>query len=243
MRCVVCLILSCFLAVAASADAPEPIDEGRRNSLSPGAWAIQFQIEDDIGLKPFNGMSISLKRHISSRSAFRLGATLGLQFDDMELGTSNFTADTLASSDSRETDSNSQSIRIDLLYMQYPTAGKNVHFFWGAGPLVRFSRSDRDEEIRYTYLNGVRVDTVDQHSDLWGLGGMGTVGVEWFATKDVSFHAEYFASLEYTSTDADYTQKRSAVGDIPPARKTSDSSVDQWEFDGVNVILGISIYF
>jgi hypothetical protein len=235
------LILALFIPAAAYADTPPPGDDARKNSLVPGAWAIQFQIEDDIGVKAFNGMSISLKRHVSSQSAFRLGATLWVNSSDGEDTGSSVQADTVVATTHRENDSNSQGIRIDLLYMRYPATASRVSWFWGAGPLVRYSRSEQESKSTYTATSGTQSSTSEQESDAWGVGGMGTMGGEWFATKEVSFHAEYFALLEYSSNDTHYTDTLSSGG--AQQTRTGGGSGDTWRFDGVNVILGISIYF
>lgn len=238
----IALILVCFLAGAAYAGTPEGNADGRRNSLVPGAWAIQFQIEDDIGLKPFNGMSVSLKRHFTSRSAVRLGATLTLEFDNSDEDYTAIQADTVSFSSSREFDTSAQGVRINLLYLRYPTPGKNVNLFWGAGPVVRYSRSEQNRKDTASSSGNERVDVATYDADLWGVGGMGTLGIEWFATKDVSFHAEYFVTLQYVSQDANLSSE-SWPGNQPPRKTTSSSSSDGWDFDGVNVTLGISIYF
>ncbi|HEU4365242.1 MAG TPA: hypothetical protein VFT13_07225 [Candidatus Krumholzibacteria bacterium] len=217
------LFLALFIPAAAYAETPSPGDDARKNSLVPGAWAIQFQIEDDIGVKPFNGMSISLKRHVSSQSAFRFGATLSVDFRNDENNDTNVQADTVVATSHREDDSNSQGIRIDLLYMRYPASASRVSWFWGAGPLVRYSRSDRESRSTYTTINGSQTRTTDQESDTWGVGGMGTMGVEWFATKEVSFHAEYFAFLEYSSSDSQYTDTSVYPGGILQTRSSGGS--------------------
>lgn len=97
------LILSSLFAGATLADTP-PTEGARKNSLATGAWAIQFQVEDDIGLRTFNGMSVSLKRHTSPRSAFRLGVTLELRSNDTQAGSARFLADEMNAATSSEVD-------------------------------------------------------------------------------------------------------------------------------------------
>ncbi|MBD3178615.1 MAG: hypothetical protein GF417_02910 [Candidatus Latescibacteria bacterium] len=64
----------CLLAIIFLFSAPSPAGENGedecRNHLEPGSWSVQFQIADDINLRPFNGKVISLKYHFSEKRPF-----------------------------------------------------------------------------------------------------------------------------------------------------------------------------
>ena len=55
-------LFSVCLALTAAA-AVECAGETRENSLEPGSWSIQFQIDENFQLKSFSGSAGSVKRH------------------------------------------------------------------------------------------------------------------------------------------------------------------------------------
>ena len=226
------------LLLVKTADAQDEEEKSRKNSLEPGAWAIQFQIEDDIGLKPFNGMIISLKRHFSSHSAFRLGFNLDLRYDDSDRDNTTTRADSLIYTNYDNYKSNSESIQLDLMYMNYPNPGAAVNFFWGVGPLVRFSRSNAESESRRSYQDETAFWYREDKARSWRVGALGAAGVEWFATKGISFHAEYRATASYGKGKSE-SFRLEPDGDTSSITGNSESA----DFDGVNVILGLSVYF
>jgi hypothetical protein len=237
------LILSGLFAGTALADTPPASESTRKNSLAPGSWAIQFQVADDIGLRPFNGMSVSLKRHTSARSAFRLAVTLDLRSEDGDSESADFQADEMKAAEFGEASENSQSGRIDLLCLRYPAPMRGVNWFWGAGPLFRFSRVDHDEKNTETLNERTLQMNSSRLTRSWGIGVLGTLGVEWFATHDVSFHAEYFASCEYASERTEYQLCTEGPSGTTPTHRNTETSEDRWLFDGANAVFGVSLYF
>ncbi|MCK4329861.1 hypothetical protein KAX02_08460 [candidate division WOR-3 bacterium] len=212
----------------------------RDNSLHAGSWSFQFQLEDDIGLKPFNSMIISFKRHTSRHSAFRVGLDLDIDFDDSDYDTRIEESDTNITIGEERVDKNSQRIELDLEYLNYPNAGSNINMFWGVGPLISYSRSRQERERIYSYDSGVSITTGDRYSSSWSLGVLGMAGVEWFATRSISFHAEYRASAAYyrskiEQVDVDYNDQIRRI--------EAETFRDGWDFHGVKVIMGISLYF
>ena len=235
-----CLFLPASIAFSQAAPAAEKVSEDARpNSLCPGSWALQFQITDELGLKPFNGMIASAKRHFSSHSAFRLG----LQFDAdcrSETGTERREyADTLRDGRSLDTDIDYQMVTMDLSYLNYLSPGSYINFFWGIGPLVKFSRSERNDT--QVYYNGDPVtESVRDYSRSWSLGALGLVGVEWFLSEHFSFHSEYRASMAYGES----YKEREQIYQYPEKRRyVTTINGDGWNFDSVYAILGLSVYF
>ncbi|UCF06517.1 MAG: hypothetical protein JSV33_05690 [bacterium] len=212
----------------------------RENSLHPGSWSLQFQIEDDLVLKKFGGMIISVKRHLSRHSAFRVGLDLDIEFDDETREDITEVADTIASRREITAEASRQTVQLDFLYMNYPRPDANINLFWGAGPLFKIQRSKK--KTQNILVSGGPPGDTKMYSYLlsWSIGVLGIGGVEWFATKNISFHAEYRASLVYTNGEID--NSRTTYGtDVRKQRDIRD--YDEWRFDGLSVIMGISVYF
>lgn len=230
-----CLMLTCLVAGVAFADTPT-------NPLAPGARAIQFQIGDNFELKAFDGMSVSFKRHGSAESAWRLGVMLDLEIDDEDEEYSRAYSEALIVG-SRVVDSNGQSLRVDLLQLRYPSPEKNVCWYWGVGPRLRYSRYE--EEI--TNVSGSPPAFEEQSSreygHSWSVGALGVGGVEWFVAGDVSLHAEYAASLEYGATTGEFDQWRGEDGELPTYRQVISRTRTGWDFGGTQAIFGASLYF
>lgn len=235
------VVFTAFLSTELLAESENREMNKRDNSLYPGSWSIQFQIEDDIGLKPFNGMIISVKRHVSKQSAFRISFNLDIDFDDDDSESQHTYSDSTVYAKVRTTDYNAQRIEVNFAYLNYPRPDSNINLFWGAGPFVRYSRSRREtEEIRTTPPSYRQTTINTDYLNSWGIGILGLAGVEWFATKNISFHAEYRASAVYSRS------KRENAHNILQETKivdTSETASYGWDLHGVSVILGISLYF
>lgn len=232
------LIAGAALSPAAGAD-EKTGEDARANSLYPGSWSLQFQITEEFGLRPFNGMMVSVKRHWSRHSALRLGLQVATDWGNSTSARSYEVADTLVRNDGQDSDENHENFAIDLSYVRYPWPGSHVNFFWGAGPLVAFSRSEQ------TYASGYFDEAREDHNwrrdyaRSWNLGAQGLLGVEWFLSKHFSFHSEYRASITYgrliqESEDIDY---------YPKQRRLSTAVSDGWDFKSAYATLGLSVYF
>ncbi len=232
---IACLMLTCLVAGVAFADTPA-------NPLGPGARAIQFQIGDNFEVKAFDGLSVSFKRHSSAEAAWRLGVMLNLEIDDTDMEASTAYSDDL-NVESQVVDSNGQSLRVDLLQLRYPSPGRNVCWYWGVGPRLRFSRFEEETasvqgsdplfEERFSREYG--------HS--WSVGALGVGGVEWFVAGDVSLHAEYAASLEYGATTLEADWWRGEEGELPTYHRATSNTRQGWDFGGTQAIFGASLYF
>jgi len=232
---IACLMLTCLVAGAAFADAPA-------NPLAPGARAIQFQIGDNFELKAFDGMSVSFKRHSSAESAWRLGVMLDLEIDDADSELSNVYSEALIV-ESHVVDSNGQSLRVDLLQLRYPSPERNVCWYWGVGPRLRYSRYEEET----TTVRGSQATSDEQFSreygHSWSVGALGVGGVEWFVSGDVSLHAEYAASLEYGASTRELDEWRGEDGGLPTYHRAVSQTGTGWDFGGTQAIFGASLYF
>jgi hypothetical protein len=224
-------------APVAAPAAEEAKEDARPNSLYPGSWSLQFQIADYVGLEPFNGMIVSVKRHFSERSALRLGFRFDIDWNDEEASSTWEGSGDLNDSRESSQESNYQKITIDLSYLRYVRPGSYVNFFWGAGPLVGFSRTSQtgtnsqENESRET----------NRYWRSWSVGALGLIGVEWFLQEHFSFHAEYRASFSYGEGYAEsHASQTTSSGTLNQQQLEESAS---WNFESANVILGLSVYF
>ena len=224
--------------VTTAGHAQEQAETVRRNSLEPGAWAIQFQITEEIGLKPFNGMMISLKRHFSEGSALRVGVNLNLTYDDTDFSKWDAPSDTLHYSSDSTGKQDGQSLELDLMYMGYPNTRAPVNFFWGTGPLVEYSRAHRESKNVATSQTDTFVQWGETDVYSWEAGLVAAAGVEWFATQGISFHAEYRARATYGASEAEQSS-----GEDSGPRRSGTAETNSWRFSAVDVVLGLSVYF
>lgn len=191
-----------FLLVAAlhfgtpvfAADATEMDEE---NSLTAGSWALQFRITENFQLSSFQGSTLSAKRHLSDGRAIRVGISLNGAVADVEHRTINVTTD--STTFESKIDENYQFVQLDAQYLIYPSPAKKLTVFVGAGPLFELSRSEASGREQWR-LNKI-----------WSFGVSVVLGVEWFATKRISFLSEYSSALTYdiqisesTSSSSDY---------------------------------------
>ena len=230
-----CLVaIALIVAIACPGYSQDEGEEGRSHSLKPGEWALQFQITDDFGIKPFNGMSLSAKRHISTKSAFRLGVNIDMRYTDSDEEGFRAYNDTLSYDRLETVSDNSLGLQFDLLYLHYPNAGADLNWYWGVGPLVRLSHANREE----TRQSDTQEMYTKYETNSWRIGILGAIGVEWFAVEGISLHAEYRAYGAYESTSRD---NRAEFDDSSVLEDTSED--DSWIFDGGQTIFGVSLYF
>jgi hypothetical protein len=64
-----------------------------------------------------------------------------------------------------------------------------------------------------------------------------------FASREISFHAEYRVRLQYGQTHSEATQTTFRAIDDQRQVRTSERDIDFWDFDSVDVLMGLSIYF
>jgi hypothetical protein len=241
--CVYILFTALLLSIPCWSVAGDDGGESKKeNSLQPGSWSLQFQLEEELSIEPFDGLIVAVKRHFSRHSAIRIGFDLDIEFSDNDTQRNRLYADTVWSTTDYTYESDSQQIEMDVMYLMYPNPDGLINFFWGAGPLIMYSRSKSENNNDYVQLGAAAVESSENWRRTWSAGGRGLVGAEWFVTKAISFHAEYRASFRYIHTKFESTRIRERTGE--PKSVDKDEGTDKkWDFDGVHVIVGISLYF
>jgi len=227
---IVLTILAVVLPASVSA-ADQPIPGDNKNPLRPGSWSAQFQISENFTLNDFQGAMLSVKRHRSARTAYRFGLNLALEVGDNDRISSVFEEDSLTSSSEVGIKNEQKRVQLDFQFLRYSDSESTVKWFWGVGPLVRFTRLDNDQND-YTGRS-------EALSQTWAVGASGLIGVEWFPARAISLHAEYGAEMRYSQV----RQERTEFPDSYVFTRKTEETDKIFAFDARSVLFGLSVYF
>jgi hypothetical protein len=225
MRMLVGTLIQVLLVVSvaqANPEAPEQCSEPG-SILSNGRWALQFQVGNDFTLSSFQGSTISAKRQLSDRSAYRVGLQLAIDLDarDEEVTRTDYENDT------SERDAYNQAIGLNMQYLRYNESTSPIKLFYGGGPFVVFQNSkttsSEDDFTRETT------------SKVLGAGLNGLIGVEWFVGENISLHAEYGLELGYKWINQ--RQEKSTTYDF-----SNDVTSHSLDLRGEGVLFGVTAY-
>lgn len=201
------------------------------NYLPPaGSWALQFRITANFTLADFQGGTISLKRHLSPTRALRIGISSSASLSKTE--DESVRSDTTYFVDNRSR--NGQGLSVTAYYLTYHPAVTGVSLYHGLGPTISFSHTaeTRRQEGR------LGVDELGTSSSSWTAGLASVVGVEWFATKSMSFSAEYSLQFIYTYTHSIvFNENDDGTSD------GRDESGNTFSLGSGSVRFGLSVYF
>lgn len=192
--CLAVILICCLDMTTAHGQTAEAQPAGAKNSLVKGAWALQFQINNNFSLSSFQGSTLSAKRHYSNKKAVRFGISLNGSFSDQD----QVSRVPGAVGPKNEIDENNQSIGVNTQYAIYPSPDKSANFFFGAGPFLQFSRSSRTSTSIFPNNAPSAINQIKNTA--WSTGISGVLGVEWFATRTISLLAEYNSTLGYNSS-------------------------------------------
>ena len=226
------LVLFAFLAAIVAI--PSETSAGE-NSLKKGKWALQFKVFNFINLSSFQGSTLSIKKHTSDRAAWRLGLTL--RFDVRDESTKILIYSNNAPGHNDLTDI---MFRIAAQKIFYVNPQSDINFFWGLGPLFsyRYFLNDRDNNSS----DGQFQDRFWREDHTWLLGLTGIIGAEWFATKSISFLAEYETSASYSERNQRVIRRRISFGNVN-FNQDSTNKLNEVKFSSSQVKFGLSVYF
>ena len=193
----------------------------RANSLEDGAWALQFGIEGEfISVNSFAG-GVSLKRHFSPKSAFRVGVSANGGDNNIEYSA----VDDKSGGDNWGTG-------VNVIYQRYVRPDADALLYWGLGPTFSYGRSSFEQS------RGDSLSTSQTH-EMWSVGADAMLGVEWFATRVISFQAEYVARIDYRS-ETEIRESTLNGGVV----YWSEATRDGWSSALVSAVrFGLSVYF
>ncbi len=207
------------------------------HSLVDGSWALQFRIGEDFTLSSFEGMNLSVKKHLKSHHALRFGIDFG--GDNIKL-TDELDDDT--QSLSAEATEKAHYLLLSAHYLFYPRSTKAVHVFFGAGPFFGLLMQNQDSGAQDLDTDPSQEDRVSEMElDSWMLGASFIIGVEWFVKKEISLTAEYGTSFSYAHSRIQ--REMEGLVDQEMISQTTTRDVSHYKFEANQVKFGVSVYF
>jgi hypothetical protein len=209
-----------------------------KSEIHRGTMALQFQLGDAFSLRGNQGFVVSGLYYLSPRTAIRVGIDLNAAITG---GTSNSRhysdLDSAFVNNRYNEDRDGERFNIMANYVKYYPVKSELNFYWGAGPLARFSRDWSDVNFDNTGSGGAIKYTAKYLG--WSAGFSGVAGAVWYPTKRIGITADYGASVEYAWYRMESTQTFDNAN-YNYSRKNDRHSID-FGIDGV--AFGITIYF
>jgi len=183
------LSLSLILFLLAFQSNSQTKQDSSVNSLRKGSWSIQFGIGNNLNVAAFNNYSISLKTHLTSKCAIRLGVGGSVSNQSGPLTDQGY---------SGNYSNKDYEFQFEVIFMYYFAPKSTLNFFAGAGPVGTYSYTEENRpEGDGNYYN---------KSTSWGLGAKALAGCEWFFMRKISLFAEYEAFITFGKTHNDDQQ-------------------------------------
>jgi hypothetical protein len=231
--------LLALLVLPVAAFGQEAGQAGFATPLRAGARALQFQITQDFTLSSFQGSTLSYKLQHSATTAFRLGVSMSGSGSDTDIDGS-YTQDTLRVDRAGQGEQSAFYVALAIQMLRNRGSGSRVVPFVGLGPGASFSRAHRKS---WSSESELRQDESTTHQTQAWIQGL--AGVEWFASRQVSFHAEYGLRLGYEwrhlSTAA--SRQQNDNGSVHHSDLTSEEDESGWFLGDGSVLFGLSVYF
>ncbi len=208
--------------------------------LTENSRALQFQVGRDFTLSSFQGAAISYKYHTQQYSALRFGITLSSGSVDSDGTNTEIRSDTVNNKTNNNVDRTNIGVQLNLQKLWYVEPVSTVLFFYGTGPFVGFDYTKTNtEQIWNLIIGDPQKSTDEMKAKSWSFGLTGLLGVEWFVSKTISFHAEYDIAISYSWTKIEGTSNYPSPGD----RSTNERTNTSWQLSSRGVLFGVSIYF
>ena len=131
-------------------------------------------------------------------------------------------------------------VRFNTQLIWYSESYSGISFFYGVGPFLGFSKSEKKDEWVSPYPGHPRTN-LDETKTGWSLGLTGLVGVEWFVSKSISLHAEYRISLGYSREKREYN--RTTISQTGKSYITGNETIKFRQLSSDGVRFGLSVYF
>jgi hypothetical protein len=231
---IVLLLVSPFQLSNGQSSSPDEIP------FTEHSRALQFQIASNFTLSSFQGATISYKYHLDPLTAVRVGLSLSFSSANQDENLNSYAADTLSDGSHNTLDQTGIGIQINAQQIWYQKNSTGILFFFGTGPVIGFNRtSNNGQQIPSPVTGSQQTYKTDGTGTTWSLGMTGVAGVEWFASKTISLHAEYGLTFGY------YWAKNESSSTFPGSGNKSSSSATStiWKLSSTGVRFGMSVYF
>jgi hypothetical protein len=238
------VLLVSLLACAVLAPGARADDDLASDALHAGRSALQFEIDDGFFISGFEGTTLSFKRMVSAKAAWRIGVTYGgSAFDREELSQDVVDTVLVTYADFDGSDSNF-GVGLSILHMRYVGGRGRVRPYLGFGPFVGYNHDEGEESGVFFVPFAVHRRREDE-SSRFRIGARALFGTEVFVSKSVSILGQFSTSIAHSHYESRYSLVDSAP-QIPPGEPrgfNDERSSNGWEFGDNRVSLGLSAYF
>lgn len=205
-----------------------------QNSLTAGAWALQFQVLGDFDLAAFDGAMIAVKKHTSPSGAWRLGVDVIVNTTDRNR--EERTDSGILPERGSESESDREMVALFLQRLFYRNPKSEINLFFGVGPRLGYDRSS--VEVHDILDTAVRITKT--YRRVWSVGMTGLVGIEWFPHRSISLSGQYATNLVYRNM---YESSTTPVIGGEGGTYTSTTDTDTFDLFRDGVRLGLSVYW
>ena len=216
--------------------------------IKKGSKSLQFMINNNFTLDNFQGSLLSVKYHLTNKSALRFGIGFNLDDSDTEDESSSVLSDSLNLVNEQDLDYTITDFQFSILYLYYTDPNDDISFFIGAGPMVgvdheKLNSTDDRTSGSQEYFNDESNKEGEKTTKFWNAGLLAVCGIEWFVRHNIGLHAEYGLKCYYSYL----TQKSDESTAYPSSDYSMNLSAErkenQFSLKSESVKLGVSFYF
>jgi hypothetical protein len=238
----VALVVFALFALAPSVRAQE--EDIASDALQAGRSALQFEIDDGFFISGFEGTTLSYKRMVSERAAWRIGITYGGATAEGDESSRALIDSSFVPDAEFADESNDFGVGASVLHQRYLWGRNRVRPYLGFGGFVGYNYYEVNEEGRFFVPFEVR-RRVERENSRWQYGARALLGAEVFVSRSVSILGQYSTSISRFTSDDRFSIVDSAP-EIPPGEVhgiETERSNEGWRFGDNRVSLGLSAYF
>ncbi len=219
------------------------------SSLKCGTWALQFGIASNFTLTSFQGSTIGAKYQLSQNNAIRGGITINGNSSNGPGSFSGSIGDSSAGTVSTSSSVKSANISFTIQYLWYMNPNGPVHLYAGLGPAISYYYNHNYSENPFLNNNGNSsgfwiVEKYNSIRTLWAAGGAAVIGVEWFACRWLSLHADYNELIQYQWGSSSLVRSYSAAANSNyiPVNQSNSGTTKGWTLNSSAVSFGLNVY-
>ncbi|MDP2038860.1 MAG: hypothetical protein Q8L04_15875 [Ignavibacteria bacterium] len=210
------------------------------------------QPQNQIQFHLVNDYSVSYLKMLSPSSGLRYKIDLGLNgtTGDEDVTIRHLYSTSQASSEDRTEDNNgsSQYVNLVLNYMMFHRLADEVSCYWGAGPLLSYSRFSTETNSDWHYVNQNQNDVHKGKSEysnsMLGIGLQLSLGLEVLLTQKLSFLAEFNLNGTYSwNKNSSFSKDETKSPNQYNSESKYESDGASWNYGLNRLKLGIAYRF
>ena len=204
-------------------------------------YSFQFRISSNFSISQFQGSLLSFKYHLNNNHAIRFGLGLGNRGWSSEDKVEYYGVD--SSYVLIESNNSLNDIDLTTQWIYYFKPQKVIKLYFGAGPLIFYSRNKTDTEnidTLYQAQGSIYDYRVDRKR--YGFGISTVYGIEWFFHKQMSLLGEYGFEIYYYNDKYETERLRLQPG-MANSIEIRETKENGWILNSSAVKFGLSVYF